>query len=446
MRPTLTTLASSSPRFPGPGSLLRSFFIKQTGAIGVALMLGFFASGPATAAGDVQGIAAIVNDSVISRYDLDQRVQLVMATSGIQPTPENIERIREQVLRSLIDEKLQMQEAERLEIEVQQEEVDSAVDGISQRAGMTRDQILSYLKGNGVDEVALYTQIRADTAWNKVISARFAPLVEIGDDEVAEVMQRISQDAEQVQYQLAELYLGFDNPAQEREMSVGAQRLVEQMRAGAPFSSVAQQFSQAASAANGGDIGWVAESQLTPEIANAIRNMSVGTVSDPVRTHNGFYIMQLRSKREGLGPNPLNTQFTIIQVVLALSPDAPLAQTQERARQAEQLRQQFKTCAALPEQVAQIPGANATPPSTVTAAQIRDPIRTEILKHEAGTFIPAGRTPRGIEAIIICDRKDDLGNQPTFESIENNLFNQGVSMMARRHLRDLRRDAVIEMR
>ncbi|MBG51809.1 MAG: hypothetical protein CML99_05240, partial [Rhodobiaceae bacterium] len=286
MRPTLTTLASSSPRFPGPGSLLRSFFIKQTGAIGVALMLGFFASGPATAAGDVQGIAAIVNDSVISRYDLDQRVQLVMATSGIQPTPENIERIREQVLRSLIDEKLQMQEAERLEIEVQQEEVDSAVDGISQRAGMTRDQILSYLKGNGVDEVALYTQIRADTAWNKVISARFAPLVEIGDDEVAEVMQRISQDAEQVQYQLAELYLGFDNPAQEREMSVGAQRLVEQMRAGAPFSSVAQQFSQAASAANGGDIGWVAESQLTPEIANAIRNMSVGTVSDPVRTHN----------------------------------------------------------------------------------------------------------------------------------------------------------------
>lgn len=451
MRPTLRTFVSNSSRLHGFISKATGAPLVRSGFLGLSLALGTMLSSAmvptvSQAATDVQGIAAIVNDAIISRYDLDQRVQLVMATSGIQPTPENLERIREQVLRSLIDEKLQLQEAERLEIEVSEEELDTAVDGISQRAGMTREQILEYLEGFGVGKTALYSQIHADTAWNKVISARFAPLVQIGDDEVNEIMHRIEQDAEQVQYQLAELYLGFDNPAQEREMSVGAQRLVEQMRVGAPFSAVAQQFSQAASAANGGDIGWVAESQLPTEIAAVVAGMSVGAVSDPIRTHNGFYIMQLRSKREGLGPNPLNTQLSIIQVVLALSPDAPEAQAQARARQADQLRQQFRTCAALPDQVAKIQGAEASPQTTVTAAQIRDPLRTEILKHEAGTFVPAGRTPRGIEAIVICDRKDDLGNAPDFNAIENNLFNQGVSMMARRHLRDLKRDAVIEMR
>lgn len=398
------------------------------------------------APGDVLGIAAIVNDAVISRYDLDQRVRLVMVTSGIQPTPENVERIREQVLRSLVDEKLQLQEAERLKIEVEPEEVNSSIDTIAQRAGMTREQILGFLEQAGVNEEALRTQIRADTAWNKVIGARFAPLVQIGDDEVEEALARINADANKVQYQLSEIYLGFDNPAQEREMAIGAQRLVEQLRQGAPFPAVAQQFSQAASAANGGDIGWVAEGQLAAEIAAKVSQMDVGAISDPIRTVNGYYIMQLKSKRQGLGPNPLDTRFSLIQVVLPLSPNASQAEAQVAAVQAEKLRANFRTCAGVPDLVATVPGAQASQPQSVTAAQLREPMRSELLKREAGTFVPAGRTERGIEALIICDRKDDLGNQPTAATIENNLFNQEVSMMARRHLRDLRRDAVIEMR
>lgn len=401
---------------------------------------------PSRAAGEVLGIAAIVNDAVISKYDLDQRVRLVVATSGIQPTRENIERIREQVLRSLVDEKLQMQEAERLELEIEDEEVDESITGIAQRAGMTSDEIIEYLDENGVNEAALRTQITADVAWNRVISARFAPLVQIGEDEIDETLARINNDASQVQFQLAEIYLSFDNPSQEREMAQGAQRLVEQLRAGAPFPNVAQQFSQAASAASGGDIGWVSESQLAPQIAEAVARLDVGTVSNPIRSLNGFYIMQLRSKRQGLGPNPLETRFQVMQVIFTLPADAPERALQARVAQANKFRSEFRTCAAAPDQINAYPGARISQASTVTAAQLRNPIRDQMLKTEAGSVVPIGRTERGIEALIVCDRKDDVGNQPTRDSIENTLFNQEVSMMARRHLRDLRRDAVIEYR
>lgn len=401
---------------------------------------------PARAAGEVLGIAAIVNDAVISKYDLDQRVRLVVATSGIQPTRENIERIREQVLRSLVDEKLQMQEAERLELEIEDEEVDESITGIAQRAGMTSDEIIEYLDENGVNEAALRTQITADVAWNRVISARFAPLVQIGEDEIDETLARINNDASQVQFQLAEIYLSFDNPSQEREMAQGAQRLVEQLRAGAPFPNVAQQFSQAASAASGGDIGWVSESQLAPQIAEAVARLDVGTVSNPIRSLNGFYIMQLRSKRQGLGPNPLETRFQVMQVIFTLPADAPERALQARVAQANKFRSEFRTCAAAPDQINAYPGARISQASTVTAAQLRNPIRDQMLQTEAGSVVPIGRTERGIEALIVCDRKDDVGNQPTRDSIENTLFNQEVSMMARRHLRDLRRDAVIEYR
>jgi len=404
------------------------------------------ATKPVRAAGEVLGIAAIVNDAVISKYDLDQRVRLIVATSGIQPTPDNIERVREQVLRSLVDEKLQLQEAERLELEIEEEEVDKSIDGIAQRAGMTSEEIIKYLAENGINEAALRTQITADVAWNRVISARFAPLVKIGEDEIDETLARIANDANQVQFQLAELYLGFDNPNQEREMAQGAQRLVEQLRAGAPFTNVAQQFSQAASASSGGDIGLVSESQLAPQIAEAVARMVVGPISYPIRSLNGFYIMQLRSRRQGLGPNPLETRFQVMQVLFELAPNAPEQAVRGRIAQANKFRSEFRTCAGAPAQIAAIPGARISQPSNLTAAQLRNPVRDQMLATEAGTVVPIGRTERGVEALIVCDRKDDVGNQPTRDSIENTLFNQEVSMMSRRHLRDLRRDAVVEFR
>lgn len=422
---------------------------KTLSFLSLLAIFGLFLTAPTQqvrAAGEVLGIAAIVNDAVISKYDLDQRVLLVVATSGIQQTPENIERLREQVLRSLIEEKLQIQEANRLELEIEDEEVDESISGIAERAGMSSEEIIKYLDENGVNEEALRTQITADVAWNRVISAQLAPRIKIGEDEIDETLSRIATDSSQVQYQLSELYLGFDNPNQEREMAQGAKRLVEQMRAGAPFPNVVQQFSQAASAANGGDIGWVSESQLAPNIAAVVSKLDVGAISDPIRSLNGFYIMQLRSRRQGLGPNPLETRFQVMQVLFEVAPNAPERAVQGRVAQANQFMAEFRTCAAAPAQIDAIPGARISQPSTLTAAQMRNPMRDKMLATEAGTVVPIGRTDRGVEALIVCDRKDDVGNQPTRDSIENTLFNQEVSMMSRRHLRDLRRDAVVEFR
>ena len=104
---------------------------------------------------DSQAIAAIVNDQIISSYDLEQRVKLVMVSSGIPNTPENVSRIRGQVLRSLVDEYLQRQEAQRLNINVTQEELNTALGRIAQRSNMTVEQIEEFLKEGGVSRSAL---------------------------------------------------------------------------------------------------------------------------------------------------------------------------------------------------------------------------------------------------------------------------------------------------
>ncbi|WP_045444299.1 peptidylprolyl isomerase [Tepidicaulis marinus] len=395
---------------------------------------------------DVQGIAAVVNDRVVSRYDVEQRMKLVLSTSSLPATPENIERVRSQVLRGLIDEKLQVAEARRLELEVSEEEVDEALERVASRSNRSKEEITEFLKANDIDIETLRSQIYADIAWNKVISNRFAPLVTIGDQEVDEKMRQIEQEANQVQYHVAEIYLGFENAAQEREMQNGARRLVEQMRQGVPFPAVAAQFSQSATAAAGGDIGWLAASQLPSPIADEIVKMSPGEISDPIKTLNGFYIVQLINKQQGNGPNPLRNRFEVIRVLFPVAPDAPAPAVQARRAQADELISNFRTCPRVSEQAAAYPGAQASQPTEVEAGQIQEPLRGLLQAREAGEIAPPQRTPQGIEVFIVCNRWDDQGAQITRDNIENNLFNQRLSMMARRHLRDLRRDAIVEMR
>ncbi|HUD50808.1 peptidylprolyl isomerase [Parvibaculum sp.] len=400
----------------------------------------------ATSAGDTQGIVAIVNDHIISRYDLNQRVKLVMVTSGIPNSPEMIDRIQKQVLRSLIDEALEVEEAKRLDLKVEQREIDQQLAQIAARANMTPAQIDDYLKENGVSKDALISQLYADIAWNKVIGQQYAPLVTVGDDEIDETLKRIEAEADQPRYLVSEILLTFDNPQQEAEVMAGAQRLVDQMRQGAPFAAVARQFSQSASSANGGDIGWEHASQMPAEIVPVVQQMTIGGISDPIRTLNGVYIIQVRNKQTGLGPDPLQDRWTLAHVLLPLTPDAPDALVARRAAEAQKFISEFKSCDAIADQVKQFVGGMAQAPRTVVFGQLDQRLREGLSKAKPGDVLKPVRSQQGIEMIAVCGYQADSGGAPTRDQIENSIYSQRLDMMARRHLRDLRRDAVVDIR
>lgn len=400
----------------------------------------------ASAAQDAQGIAAIVNDHIISRYDLDQRVKLVMVTSGIPDNPETVNRIRGQVLRGLIDEILEIQESQRLELKVDPKDIEKEYNQIAARANMTPKEIDEYLSENGITKNALLSQIFAGIAWNKVIGQQFGPLINIGQDEVDEVLNRLKAEADQPRYLVSEILLTYDSPQQEQEMAGGAQRLVEQLRQGAPFAAVARQFSQSPSAANGGDIGWVHASQLPKDVAPNIEQMQIGAVSDPIQTLNGFYIVQLRNKQTGIGPDAMQDQWTLAHILLPLTPDAPAALVERRVAEAQKFIREFKTCDGIPDQIKSIIGAVAQAPRTVSFGQLDQRIREALAGAKPGHVLTPIRSAQGFEMIAVCDYKADATAMPTRDDIEDNLFSQQLSMMARRHLRDLRRDAVIDIR
>lgn len=398
-----------------------------------------------SAAQDVLRIAAVVNDDVISFYDLSARMRMVMLSSGLQDTPEMRQRLKDQVLRRLIDEKLQLQEAKRNNISVPQSEIDEALGEIAKRNNVGLDRIDDFFRSVGVDRSTVVDQIEATRAWDKVVFRRHGTNARAGDEEIEEVLQRIEQARGKLEYLVSEIFLAVDSPEDEAQIRQEARRLIDQIRQGATFGSVAVQFSQAASAATQGNIGWVKQGQLDPEIDNALRTLQPGEMSAPIRTSTGYYILHLRKRAESGATEAEDGALEITQVFIG-SGDGSAAAREKQANAARTLVGSVNSCAAFSEKAQEL-GLKAPP--TPKALQLSDlaPAVQKVVKDlpigKPGTPI---KTPNGLAVMIVCGREEVKPAVPTREQVRNTLERQRMDMLQRRDLRDLRRSAYLDVR
>ena len=385
---------------------------------------------------DIQAISAIVNDEVISRYDVQQRVQLIVSTSGIKPTQENISRLEAQALRSLVNEKIQLQEAAKLDVPSSEQEVGLMLERIANGSQMSGEEILELINSQGVRPDTLLNQIRAELLWNKIVRGRYGSYVNVNDDEVSIVYDRTIESIGRDQFEISEIFLGYEDSKEEEEANILANRLVEQLREGASFSAVAQQFSQSSTSGQGGYIGWVAEGQLDNEVINAIKNLDKDGISNPINSTGGYYIIRLNDITKAGGKNPLRNQYDLVSIIF----------NKENIQDANNFAKEFISCKRIDSLTEKYNEKEVNYIGKRILSELPSDLHEELLNKDAGETLNIREIGDNINLILICDRKDDIGIQVSRESIEENIYSQKIGMMSRRYLRDLRRDAVIEYR
>ena len=385
---------------------------------------------------DIQAISAIVNDEVISRYDVQQRVQLIVSTSGIKPTQENISRLEAQALRSLVNEKIQLQEAEKLDVPSSEQEVGLMLERIANGSQMSGEEILELINSQGVRPDTLLNQIRAELLWNKIVRGRYGSYVNVNDDEVSIVYDRTIESIGRDQFEISEIFLEYEDSKEEEEANILANRLVEQLREGASFSAVAQQFSQSSTSGQGGYIGWVAEGQLDNEVINAIKNLDKDGISNPINSTGGYYIIRLNDITKAGGKNPLRNQYDLVSIIF----------NKENIQDANNFAKEFISCKRIDSLTEKYNEKEVNYIGKRILSELPSDLHEELLNKDAGETLNIREIGDNINLILICDRKDDIGIQVSRESIEENIYSQKIGMMSRRYLRDLRRDAVIEYR
>ena len=385
---------------------------------------------------NIQAISAIVNDEVISRYDVQQRVQLIISTSGIKPTDENISRLEAQALRSLVNEKIQLQEAEKLDVPTSEQEVSSMLERIANGNQMSGEEILQLINTQGVRPDTLLNQIKAELLWNKIVRGRYGSYVNVNEEEISIVYDRTMESIGKDQYEISEIFLSYENADEQSDANNLAKKLVEQLRSGASFSAVAQQFSQTSSSRQGGYVGWINEGQLSDEVMNSIKDLKVKEISDPINSTNGFYIIFINDITKAGGKNPLRNQYDLVSIIFS----------KEQINDARNFSKEFVSCKRLDNLTKKYDEKEVNFIGKRVLNELPNDLHDELLSKEAGEALELREIGENLNLILICDRKDDVGLNISREAIEENIYSQKIGMMSRRYLRDLRRDAVIEYR
>ena len=384
--------------------------------------------------------AAVVNDEVISMLDLAMRTRLAILASGLKNTPEVRKRFRNQVLRSLIDERLQMQEAKRLDISVDESQLEEAIGRLASQNKMSREQFLAVLSDNDILPNALLDQIRSEILWRSLIQRRLQPSIEISNEEVEEVVTRLQSSQGHIQYRVSEIMLGVDSMLEDEEVRRAAERLVEQLRQGASFTALARQFSQSATASVGGDLGWIEEEQLPEELADALGRMRPGQLDGPIPTFGGYYVLLLRDRRRiSVG----DATISLKQILLDLPPDASADQQQEATTLAAELRSRIEGCEGFDELARQYGSPGSGDLGTLKMSEMPRELREIVGPLPIGQPSTVLRVPAGLSILLVCSRDFDGIDR---ERIRQSLVNQRLDMLARRYLRDLRRSASVDIR
>jgi len=395
-----------------------------------------------------ESVAAIVNDDIISTYDLAQRMRLLIATTGAQPTEDTLPQFQQEALVSLVDERLQLQELRRVEkdqkfaIIATDDEVREELASMAQQNNLKTDAFLAALKSQGIGTETLFEQIRAQMSWQKWIRGRYGSRLRIGEDQIKATQVRLIAAASKPQYEVSEVFLDANRAGGMDAAVKGATQLVAQMQQGAPFAAVARQFSASSTAAAGGDAGWISQGELPPEVDAVLEQLRPGQLSQPIPVRDGVYIIYLKDKRSGAG----QTLVSLKQAAIALPANATPADVEAARVKLEAVKATIKDCKTLEATAGKTPGVVAGDLGEAEISDLSPEFKEAAGALQVGQLSAPIRTKVGLHVLAICGKRAAGAAQIDHDQIENRLTGQQLSMISRRYMRDLRNSATIETR
>lgn len=387
---------------------------------------------------------AIVNGEIITGTDVDQRLALIVLANGGQISPEEKDRLRVQVLRNLIDEVLQIQEAKANKIEISKDDVDRTYARVAQNFKRTPAQMSDYLRTVGSSDRSIRRQIEAEAAWSRLLRRKVE--VNVSDAEVNGIIKRLKDARGTSEYRVGEIFLSA-TPENAQEVFNNGRRIIEQIRQGASFQAYARQFSEASTAPVGGDLGWVRAAQLPDALAQAVQEIGVGQIAGPIQIPGGFSILYLLDSRKVLMADPRDAILSLRQMGINFPAGMTAPEAQAKATAFGQATQTMGGCGKVTETAEKL-GAEVVDNDAVRVRDLPAPLQEMLLKLQIGQATPPfGSQAEGVRVLVLCGREDpQTAGDPSFEQIMAQLEEERVNMRAQRYLRDLRRDAVIDYR
>lgn len=397
-------------------------------------LLGFLMMFPVLPVQAQTRILAQVNEDIITERDFERRLKLLSVTNGIDTASRDI---RDRLLNQLIDERLKRQEAARLDVTVSKAEVGQALKEALKQNGLDFDAVQKKMAVKGLSADVLEEQVESDLLYVRAIRKAEGRRFEPTEAEVEAKLSELTAQTKEKQYLLSEIRLPVAEDDDDGAVYGLAMKLIMQMRDGAAFEDLAARYSQSPSAAQGGFAGWIAESALDDAAREELELMRAGQLSSPVRVKDAYLILALRAVRS---PEQMKEQDAVRLVQLFL-PDG----LSNRARILRELPLTKGSCdqfAGVSERLNTTPRVRL---GAVPLSELPPPIAAAVQKTPLQHPTAPIKTDGG-ELILMPCAFEKLSPLPSKEAVKAQLETRALETAAARRMRELRREAVTEIR
>lgn len=394
---------------------------------------------------NVRKPTAIINGYVLTGTDVDQRMNLIITANEYKLNDKEREQLRMIVLRGLIDEVLQIQEAKANKVVITPAKITEAYNRVAVNFKQDPNKFGAYLRSIGSSERSIRRQIEGELAWQGYL--RRTVDINVSKAEVDSIIDKIVKDKGTEEYHLREIYMDAI-PGTETAVYKSMQDMMAEMRTGKQtFAYFARTKSVSTTSEREGDLGWVRAAMIPTELATAAGQMQVGQLAGPIPVPGGFSVLYLEDKRTIGQADPRNAKLSLKQIKITFPAGTTDAQAKDKATEFGKFVDTLTGCGNANLLAAKI-GAEVVDNDTLTIKQLPGPLQEILLKLQVGQATPPfGSVAEGVSTLIMCGRDEAKADSlPSAEQIQYEQEQKRINLRAQKILRDLRRDAVIEYR
>ncbi len=392
------------------------------------------------------GIAAVVNGEAISHYDVEKRLRFVVATTKLTNNKDVLARVRPQVLNAIINEKLQLQEAQRYNITVSDEEVEKAIAGIEKDRGMPPGGIAAMLQRTAAPKDTFVHQVRSQIAWGRLLNKQVRPRLKISNEEIALAQRNYVAPVAVQELQIGIFMMPVDKRSKADEVKRFADKVVSETKRGADFEELTRQFAGGSSRI---EKFWVRPESLDPVVAKALSSAREGMVVGPLQNQDGYTLIKVYQVRaQETGQKTSDPVVKIKEILFKVQGDVSPLQNEALATISQELSKNPGTC------------ADKSLPAGIDAKDLD--AQVELIEGELSSLTPALRalaqtmrvgamsdpftSPEGLRLYMLCERTTPKTENIARDQIYPILMQQKVELEAQKYMRNLRRDAFIDIR
>ncbi|NHO55722.1 peptidylprolyl isomerase [Acetobacter lambici] len=394
-------------------------------------------------------IVAVVNSIPLTKRDVDNRGKLFALSTGLPVSDDLMARLRPQIIRQMIDEKLRTQEILSRHINIAPEQIAAAIVNIEKRNGMPEGTLRSHLAQDGVSLTTLIDQLRVQIGWIQVLRQELGPRSRVSAGDIAQRQAALKREEGRTEYEISEIFVKVDDPRHAEEELAFTNTVIDELHKGAPFPIVAAQFSQSQTALDGGSMGWVQEDELDPSVVDIVRQMpvGVGAVSNPITVPGGFLIVSLNGKR--IVGKEMGHMVDIRQVFVAfdtpLDPQHVTPQQEAALQKAMHIIQTTHSCTEMEAANKAEGEKRPSNPGELPLERLNPQMQSVLAELPIAQASRPMVSREGIDLLMVCSKTEKNFSNRSPSEIADQLMNERVEQAARQLDSDLHRRAMIDL-